>query len=110
MHSTCSAADSRVTVDDTNVGLVNGELAIPGYLLRREVFDPVVEQVNKFRHRWSIFPVRNSLPQVLNLIEEQTKKVDQRIDALLLVGGFSGSEYLFKRVDVRLTVRSFILY
>lgn len=24
----------------------------------------------------------------------------QRIDALLLVGGFSGSEYLFKRVDV----------
>lgn len=40
--------------------------------------------------------------QVLTLIEEQTRKVDQRIDALLLVGGFSGSEYLFKRVDVRL--------
>jgi len=38
---------------------------------------------------------------VLNLIEEQTRKVEQRIDALLLVGGFSGSEYLFKRVDVR---------
>jgi hypothetical protein len=61
---------------------VNGELAIPGYLLRREVFDPVIQQV-------------------LDLIEEQTRKVDQRIDALLLVGGFSGSEYLFKRVDVR---------
>lgn len=28
------------------------------------------------------------------------KRVHQRIDALLLVGGFSGSEYLFKRVDV----------
>ena len=69
--------------DDAAVGLVNGELAIPGYLLRREVFDPVVQQV-------------------LDLIEEQTKKVDQRIDALLLVGGFSGSEYLFKRVDVSL--------
>ncbi|KAF9508050.1 hypothetical protein BS47DRAFT_1373741 [Hydnum rufescens UP504] len=44
------------------------------------VFDPVVEQV-------------------LRLIDEQTHRVDQRIDALLLVGGFSGSEYLFKRVD-----------
>ena len=31
--------------DDPNVGLVNGELAIPGNLLRREVFDPVVDQV-----------------------------------------------------------------
>ena len=39
--------------------------------------------------------------QVLELLEEQLHRVDQRIDALLLVGGFSGSEYLFKRVDVR---------
>lgn len=39
--------------------------------------------------------------QVLDLIEAQTKKVDQRLDALLLVGGFSGSEYLFRRVKVR---------
>jgi len=29
------------------------------------------------------------------------KKVSVRIDALLLVGGFSGCEYLFKRVEVR---------
>jgi len=28
------------------------------------------------------------------------KKVNQRIDALLLVGGFSGNEYLFKSVQV----------
>ena len=42
----CSVVDSHVYADDANVGLVNGELAIPGYLLRREVFDPVVEQVN----------------------------------------------------------------
>lgn len=66
---------------DPSVGLINGELAIPGNLLRREVFDPVISQV-------------------LDLIEEQTRKVDQRIDALLLVGGFSGSEYLFRRVEV----------
>lgn len=34
------------------------------------------------------------------MIEEQSKKIDQRLDALLLVGGFSGSEYLFRRVKV----------
>jgi len=34
------------------------------------------------------------------MIEEQSKKVEQRIDALLLVGGFAGSEYLIKRVEV----------
>jgi hypothetical protein len=39
--------------------------------------------------------------QAIDLIEEQSKKIDQRIDALLLVGGFSGSEYFFGRVKVR---------
>lgn len=38
--------------------------------------------------------------QVLDLIEGQTRKLDQRIDALLLVGGFAGSEYLKQRVEV----------
>lgn len=33
---------------DPSVGLINGELAIPGNLLRREVFDPVVSQVLDF--------------------------------------------------------------
>ncbi|KAI0282749.1 hypothetical protein BGY98DRAFT_953377 [Russula aff. rugulosa BPL654] len=74
--------------DDPRVGLVNGELSIPGNLLRHEVFDPVVNQA-------------------LELIEEQMKNVNQRIDALLLVGGFSGSGYLFKRVEVSgVTIRS----
>ena len=31
--------------DDPAVGLFNGEVTIPGNLLRREVFDPVVNQV-----------------------------------------------------------------
>ena len=31
--------------DDPRVGLVNGELSIPGNLLRHEVFDPVVNEV-----------------------------------------------------------------
>ncbi|CAE6398596.1 unnamed protein product [Rhizoctonia solani] len=66
--------------DDMAVGLINGELTIPGALLRTEVFDPVITEV-------------------LQLIEEQLSKCNQPIHALLLVGGFSGSEYLFKRVD-----------
>lgn len=43
----------------------------------------------------------SSAGQVLELIEEQGKKVEQRIHALLLVGGFAASEYLFQRVHVR---------
>lgn len=72
--------------DDPRIGLVNGELSIQGSHLRREVFDPVVNQA-------------------LELIEEQIKKVNQRIDALLLVGGFSGSGYLFKRVEEQFGAR-----
>lgn len=34
--------------DDPSVGLLNGELAIPGNLLRQEVFEPVVNQVCSF--------------------------------------------------------------
>ncbi|KAG8732129.1 hypothetical protein FRC10_001198 [Ceratobasidium sp. 414] len=68
--------------NDPSVGLINGELTIPGALLRTEVFDPVITQV-------------------LQLIEDQVGRCAQKIDALLLVGGFSGSEYLFKKVDER---------
>jgi hypothetical protein len=31
--------------DDPSVGLINGQLALPGRLLRKEVFDPVMEEV-----------------------------------------------------------------
>lgn len=44
-HFTCFNVDDP---DDPSVGLVNGELSIPGNLLRREVFDPVVNQVSGF--------------------------------------------------------------
>ncbi|KAI0085598.1 actin-like ATPase domain-containing protein [Irpex rosettiformis] len=82
-HFTCFNTDDP---HDPTVGLVHGDLAIPGVLLRREVFDPVVHEV-------------------LELIEEQTKKIDQPVHALLLVGGFSGSEYLFQRVQARFASR-----
>jgi hypothetical protein len=65
-----------------SVGLVNGELAIPGHRLRREVFEPVVDQV-------------------IQLLEEQVAKVAAKVDALLLVGGFAGSDYLFGRIQER---------
>ncbi|KAJ3557489.1 hypothetical protein NM688_g1454 [Phlebia brevispora] len=78
-HFTCFNVEDP---DDPSVGLRNGDLTIPGNLLRQEVFDPVVHQV-------------------LELIEEQTKRIDQTLQALLLVGGFSGSEYLFQKVKER---------
>ncbi|KAK1232190.1 hypothetical protein PQX77_004671 [Marasmius sp. AFHP31] len=82
-HFTCFNVEDP---NDPSVGLIDGQLSIPGALLRREVFDPVIEQV-------------------LGLIEEQLRKVDQRIDALLLVGGFAGSEYLKQRVEEQFSSR-----
>ena len=41
-HFTCFNVEDP---HDPSVGLINGELAIPGSLLRREVFGPVVNQV-----------------------------------------------------------------
>ncbi|RXW12274.1 hypothetical protein EST38_g13579 [Candolleomyces aberdarensis] len=76
-HFTCFNVEDP---HDPSVGLINGQLSIPGNLLRREVFDPVVDQV-------------------IQLLEEQLARVDQSIHALLLVGGFAGSEYLKQRVE-----------
>ena len=41
-HFTCFNVEDP---NDPSVGLVNGQLSIPGILLRREVFDPVVVEV-----------------------------------------------------------------
>jgi len=46
-------------------------------------------------------PALNQCLQVLHLIEEQLARVHQPVHALLLVGGFAGSEYLKQRVHVR---------
>ncbi|KAG5735573.1 Heat shock 70 kDa protein 12B [Termitomyces sp. T112] len=82
-HFTCFNVEDP---HDPSVGLINGQLSIPGSLLRREVFDPVVGEV-------------------LQLVEDQIQRVDQRIDALLLVGGFAGSEYLKQRIEERFSSR-----
>ncbi|KAF8150922.1 actin-like ATPase domain-containing protein [Crassisporium funariophilum] len=65
--------------DDPAVGLINGELVIPGNMLRREVFDPVITLV-------------------LGHIARQLRKTDERVKALLLIGGFAGNDYLFQRI------------
>lgn len=61
-HFTCFNTDGKcrfefrrqilriIDANDPSVGLINGELAIPGNLLRREVFDPVVNQVRMCAH------------------------------------------------------------
>lgn len=41
-HFTCFNVEDP---HDPSVGLMNGQLSIPGNLLRREVFDPVVNEV-----------------------------------------------------------------
>ncbi|KAK4046962.1 hypothetical protein OIO90_006380 [Microbotryomycetes sp. JL221] len=70
---------------DPSCGLEYGELLIPGAILRRDVFDPVVVVV---------------LDQVLALIESQLDKVPKKqVNALILVGGFAASQYLFSRVE-----------
>lgn len=52
-YFTCFNVDDP---DDPSVGLINGELAVPGNLLRREVFDPVVDQVRLHVSRRYAFP------------------------------------------------------
>ncbi|KAJ7875395.1 actin-like ATPase domain-containing protein [Mycena olivaceomarginata] len=78
MHS-FSEADKLNYAGRSDDGLANGQLGIPGRLLREAVFDPVVNEV-------------------LDLISRQLD-MSPSIDALLLVGGFSGSAYLKTRVE-----------
>jgi tRNA A37 threonylcarbamoyltransferase TsaD len=82
---------------DPSVGLINGQLSLPGNLLRREVFDPVVDQVCKS------VQLADSASKVIKLLEEQLARIDQPIHALLLVGGFARNEYLKQRVEVRIS-------
>ncbi|KAF9511754.1 hypothetical protein BS47DRAFT_1486679 [Hydnum rufescens UP504] len=83
LRTTQSCFDSHAFMSrishDPAVGLDHGELVIPGDVLRREIFDPVVEQV-------------------LHSIATHVEASKVRLDILLLVGGFSTNEYLFRRI------------
>ncbi|GAA5866072.1 hypothetical protein JCM3774_000016 [Rhodotorula dairenensis] len=66
---------------DPEVGLELGELVIPGSVLRRDVFDPVIDDV-------------------LALLRHQLDKLPSgKVDALILVGGFASSSYLCTRIQ-----------
>jgi hypothetical protein len=58
-HFTCFNVEDP---NDPSVGLVDGQLSIPGNLLRREVFDPVVAEVcdavSGFVHLSHLFDLR----------------------------------------------------
>jgi hypothetical protein len=92
---------------DPNCGLEYGELVIPGKVLRRDVFDPIVGKLASAVIRSlqapslrlsDISPV--SSDQVLALIDTQLQKTpEKKVNALILVGGFAASEYLFTRVQ-----------
>ena len=46
--------------DDPWIGLVNGELAIPGHVLRQRVFDPVLYEVTHLIYvQWARFHAKN---------------------------------------------------
>ncbi|KAF6759108.1 hypothetical protein DFP72DRAFT_1064071 [Ephemerocybe angulata] len=66
--------------DDASVGLINGQLAIPGNLLKQQVFDPVVDQV-------------------IQAIEDQLVHAGQPVHALLLVGHLGESEFLKRETE-----------
>ena len=92
--------------DDSSIGLIGGQLRIRGSLLRDSVFDPVVNQVCFHRSIFHFLLYLRVVPQVLSLIEEQMKRLEEPIHGLLLVGGFAGSEYLKQRVEVYIFISS----
>ncbi|KAH7103744.1 hypothetical protein BKA62DRAFT_615790 [Auriculariales sp. MPI-PUGE-AT-0066] len=72
--------------EDSAVGLENGELSIPGNLLRTRVFDPVINDV-------------------VALLQDQLNRTPMPVDAILLVGGFSACEYLYRRIHQHFSQR-----
>ncbi|OBZ90704.1 Heat shock protein 12B [Choanephora cucurbitarum] len=64
---------------DQSIGLSNGCLHLPATELLNEVFEPIVQQI-------------------LRLIEYQLQQSPD-LEAILLVGGFGQSNYLFRRID-----------
>lgn len=59
-----------------------------------------IRSLTRFVSIEAFFIVLPVEPQVLTLIGEQMNRVEEPIHALLLVGGFAGSEYLKQRVEV----------
>ncbi|KAF8969750.1 hypothetical protein BGZ46_010637 [Entomortierella lignicola] len=74
------AVPGRAELTDYDIGLEDGVLAVSAEEMRREVFDPVVDDV-------------------LRLIQHQLQQTQFNCQAIFMVGGFGCSGYLLKRVQ-----------
>ncbi|KAI8598106.1 hypothetical protein EDD21DRAFT_383508 [Dissophora ornata] len=73
------AVPGRADLTDYDIGLEDGVLTVTAEEMRREVFDPVVDDV-------------------LRLIQHQLQQTGFNCQAIFLVGGFGSSGYLLTRV------------
>ncbi|KAF9028090.1 hypothetical protein BGZ52_000482 [Haplosporangium bisporale] len=79
-YITMPAIPGRADLTDYDIGLEDGVLTVTAEEMRREVFDPVVNDV-------------------LRLIQHQLQQTNYQCHAIFLVGGFGSSGYLQKRVQ-----------
>ncbi|KAF9378480.1 Heat shock 70 kDa protein 12A, partial [Mortierella sp. AD011] len=79
-YITMPAVPGRAELTDYDIGLEDGTLTITAEEMRREVFDPVVDDV-------------------LRLIQHQLQQTAFNCQAIFLVGGFGCSNYLLARVQ-----------
>ncbi|KAF8950495.1 Heat shock 70 kDa protein 12A, partial [Entomortierella lignicola] len=78
-YLTMPAVPGRADLTDYDIGLEDGTLTITAEEMRREVFDPVINDV-------------------LRLIQHQLQQTNNQCHAIFLVGGFGSSGYLHTRV------------
>ncbi|KAF9951090.1 hypothetical protein BGZ72_007311 [Mortierella alpina] len=79
-YITMPAVPGRADLTDYEIGLEDGVLTVTAEEMRREVFDPVVNDV-------------------LRLIQHQLQQTHFQCHAIFLVGGFGCSSYLHTRVQ-----------
>ncbi|KAF9365506.1 Heat shock 70 kDa protein 12A [Mortierella sp. NVP85] len=79
-YLTMPAVPGRAELTDYEIGLEDGVLTITAEEMRREVFDPVVDDV-------------------LRLIQHQLQQTNFNCQGIFLVGGFGCSSYLLTRVQ-----------
>ncbi|KAI1295090.1 Heat shock 70 kDa protein 12A [Mortierella claussenii] len=85
-YITMPAVPGRADLTDHEIGLEDGILTITAEEMRREVFDPVVNDV-------------------LRLIQHQLQQTHHQCHAIFLVGGFGCSGYLHTRVKAEFGAR-----
>ncbi|KAF8946668.1 hypothetical protein BGZ47_011664 [Haplosporangium gracile] len=78
-YITMPAVPGRADLTDYDIGLEDGVLTVTAEEMRREVFDPVVDDV-------------------LRLIQHQLQQTNFNCQAIFMVGGFGSSGYLNTRV------------